>query len=1680
MIWFSGVLRLSSPHCAEEKTRRIFRVQALAAGGLLLFALTAAAQLPPSLIFQELLNSDPGWSTQGDWAFGVPSGIAGDPSSGFTGSNVYGYNLAGAYSDNIALTHYLISPAIDCTDFTFVHLSFQRWLGIESRTWDLATIDVSRDGSTWSNVWANPSSTISEWQWTNIIVDISDIADEESTVYIRWGLGPTDGSVVYCGWNLDDIELWGLTSTGLMADVSTSLREAEDPALRGGSLLYTFYVTNGGPNFAREVSASNHYPASVNILSATSSVGTCSISGSDVLCSIGDLAPQATAVVHVVTQPMIAGTVTVSAYAASAMYDLTPANNTAIQTTLISEAGGDLQFENPSYYRDEGSNVTLTVTRTGAFYGAVQVNYATSNGTAMAGLDYTHASGTLNFTSGATRASFTVTILDDTAAESEENFSVHLSTPGGGAALGSPDTASVTIRDEDGTASFPFTETFESGVFSNCWTTYTGTRGRIQITTNYLPHAGSRHVTLDGNGSFTYGLNEIVLNIDLAGEQGVVLSFWQKEFSDEDQPLPALFTNHYNGDGVAISINGTNWYTAQGLTSADGISNTYRQFEVPLDGLLTSNGLAYSSQFKIKFQQYGYGPIAVDGFAFDDINLYALAGTLQFSTNALGVNEGETAVTVTVVRINGNTGEVAADYAAGSGTAESGFDFTAQTGVLTFAAGQMTNTFVIPILDDEDDEPTETILLTLSNPAGGAALGSLSSSVVSIIDDDGPGDFRFSQPDFAFSESANVATLTVERINGLEGTASVNWSLAAESAAPGADYTDQSDILLFGDGSAYAEIEIEILDDMILESNETFTVWLHDPGGGAGLASPSTATVTIIDNELAYFQGFEGTEEDNWSCTFYDGTGFIGTNSTRSNSGTNSLRLRGSYYDNADPHVIFDNIDISSYSNVLLSVAFSASGPDTDDDLWLDLSYDDGLTWNGEGSIKLVDGYSGAEIPFGGTAGGDPLTVSNNPWTVAIPDAAGQIRVRIRFDEKFNSNASIDSYFIDDIRLYFLPPDQPPVITAEGSVSALVSNLTSFIVTATDIDHDPIALTADGLPAGAGFSVVTNGEIVEGTFTFTPDVTQAGGVYTSYFHAADGDGTATQAVVISVFDKQVHILHAPRIVNEEDGSFSITVSVSRAAGTAVSLQFSGSAEEGSDYTVSETSLYFAVNAPQEQTVNISLNDDTLAEGLEKFTVSLTDVLNGEIGFDSERTIDLRDNDSFTLAAANLTTTGLKYKDPGNRIIEAVRPDIIAIQEFNITNESYRAYVDRYLGTDYSFSYETNRSLPNGVISRWPITNSGQWDDPQLTDRDFFWATVDIPGERDLHVISVHLYYSGGAGAREIEARDLTNYIAGAGFDPGDYFAVCGDFNTGTRQEACIVVLTQVVSDIHKPADQLGDTDTNAGRNSPYDRVLPNPRLDAKHLPLGFEGVSFPDGMVFDTRLWTNPPPPALTGDSGAQDMQHMLVMKLFSLKTNFMILTSADGNGTVDPVSPEVAEAGEQPFTIAAAAYHHISGIRTNGGLMDIAGAPASLDFTWSNVVENGSLAVTFAENIAGEGVPEWWLASHGWTGGFDEAVYSDPDNDLFLTWEEYHANTDPTNGHSLLTFESVAAAGPGEMVLSWQSASNRIYRLSVTTNGLADFDVVDNAIPATPVMNVYTVQVISADGVFYRISIAP
>ncbi|MBL0927108.1 MAG: proprotein convertase P-domain-containing protein [Phycisphaerales bacterium] len=162
----------------------------------------------PSVAYGFNMDTNPGWATDTGWAFGVPTGGGTtDPTSGATGQNVYGYNLAGNYENNITTTRYLTTTALNLTGRTGVRLQFRRWLGMESSQYDSANIQLSVDnGATWADVWNHNGPTFVDGTWTTQAYDLPAAANR-SQVRIRWGLGPTDGSVVRCGWNIDDVEI---------------------------------------------------------------------------------------------------------------------------------------------------------------------------------------------------------------------------------------------------------------------------------------------------------------------------------------------------------------------------------------------------------------------------------------------------------------------------------------------------------------------------------------------------------------------------------------------------------------------------------------------------------------------------------------------------------------------------------------------------------------------------------------------------------------------------------------------------------------------------------------------------------------------------------------------------------------------------------------------------------------------------------------------------------------------------------------------------------------------------------------------------------------------------------------------------------------------------------------------------------------------------------------------------------------------------------------------------------------------------------------------------------------------------------------------------------------------------------------------------------------------------------
>ncbi|RPJ34481.1 MAG: endonuclease/exonuclease/phosphatase family protein [Verrucomicrobiaceae bacterium] len=261
---------------------------------------------------------------------------------------------------------------------------------------------------------------------------------------------------------------------------------------------------------------------------------------------------------------------------------------------------------------------------------------------------------------------------------------------------------------------------------------------------------------------------------------------------------------------------------------------------------------------------------------------------------------------------------------------------------------------------------------------------------------------------------------------------------------------------------------------------------------------------------------------------------------------------------------------------------------------------------------------------------------------------------------------------------------------------------------------------------------------------------------------------------------------------------------------------------------------------------------------------------------------------FRVVAANLTSDKRQTYSPDNRnhsnpegagarILTALKPDIVLIQEFN-TTIPVRQWVNQTLGRDFQFTREDRKQIPNGIISRFPVAASGSWDDPVLDNREFVWARLRLPGGRDLWAVSVHLH-SKGESTRERQAEVLAGILRRK-VPAGAMLIVGGDLNTRGTEEACFAKFSKLlVIPQNPPDDGFGNIATNAPRNRPYDWVLASEALDRHAVPVLLAGRSFPRGLVFDSRLFEplDRCPPVRKGDSGLPFIQHMAVVRDFRI-----------------------------------------------------------------------------------------------------------------------------------------------------------------------------------------------------------
>jgi methionine-rich copper-binding protein CopC len=349
--------------------------------------------------------------------------------------------------------------------------------------------------------------------------------------------------------------------------------------------------------------------------------------------------------------------------------------------------GGVLSFSSATYtVAENAGSITITVNRLGGSNGTTKVDYTTSNGTAIAGQDYTTASGQLTFNNGVTTQTFVVPITNDALNEAPETVNLTLSNVSGSGDLGSPATAVLTITDDDATPSLSINDATvtegNSGTVNAVFTVTLSAQSGQTVTVNYAT----------ANGTATAG----------------------SDYQAQSNTL--TFAPGETTKTISVVVNG------------DTASETDENFFVNLSG--ATNASISDAQ--------GVGTIVSDD-----------SPVIQFSASTYTVAEDALRATITVNRLGDVSKPATVDYATSdsagltncnvvNGIASSRCDYAVSIGTIRFAANEASRTISIPIVNDVYVEGPESFTITLSHQTGGE-LGSPTTATITITDNDNGG-----------------------------------------------------------------------------------------------------------------------------------------------------------------------------------------------------------------------------------------------------------------------------------------------------------------------------------------------------------------------------------------------------------------------------------------------------------------------------------------------------------------------------------------------------------------------------------------------------------------------------------------------------------------------------------------------------------------------------------------------------------------------------------------------------------------------------------------------------------------------------------------------------------------------------------------------------------------------------
>jgi hypothetical protein len=533
--------------------------------------------------------------------------------------------------------------------------------------------------------------------------------------------------------------------------------------------------------------------------------------------------------------------------------------------------------------------ITFAVLMTNSTQGTRTVNYATAADTASAGTDYTSKTGALTF-NGQTSKNVSVTIFDDTLNEADETFNLVLSN---GTITILDDTGVGTIVDDDAEPTISVSDATAAEnngplAFTISLSTMSGQEVDVDYTTadgtaiagdDYTQTSGTAVIpagqtsaeidvpvlhdaTHESNETLTLDLSSPSNSsiVDAQGAGTITNDDAVSEASIGDVSLaegdtgstPATFdvTLNHASDTTAT----VNWATANGTVSAidDYVSasgtvsfapgETAKEVSVDVVGDTVHESdetftVALSNPSGVTIGS-GTGTATITN---DD--------AVEVSIGDVTLAEGNTGSTPARfdVTLNGAAGtSVTVEWATADGTATAGTDYSAANGTVSFAPGDTMKQVSVDVLGDSVEEPDESFAVTLSNPSGAAV--DTATGTATITNDDGApvasvGDVSLPEGNTGLTP----ATFDVTLSHAAGTTVTVDWATTNGTATVVTDYVLGSGTVSFAPGETTKQVSVNVLGDILHESDETFTVMLSNPSGATIGTPVGTATITNDD-----------------------------------------------------------------------------------------------------------------------------------------------------------------------------------------------------------------------------------------------------------------------------------------------------------------------------------------------------------------------------------------------------------------------------------------------------------------------------------------------------------------------------------------------------------------------------------------------------------------------------------------------------------------------------------------------------------------------------------------------------------------------------------------------------------------------------------------------------------------